>query len=256
MSGAFVSYRVGSGEMRTHQQVSLAPGVYIWSGTTRGGKSVTGLGLTLALNSFSENKPKVLATYHSVYEPGSPAYSHAGLAGSSKIDEYTTASVGPFSNPELYMNEFSAALSIIRKAAPDVRVVVVSDSLSAAVKSYQLDKRAGMGTFEKGIQPLDRQFLVDLSQICTRSNVTMFAVVNPDLLPVGPWMEAVTEGYVNVISPGLFTKRERSSGRADVTIQLEERFVREARLGLGYPAADMLQNSDGAQVVLNPFNRP
>jgi hypothetical protein len=197
------------------------------------------------------NKGTLRAVYQPVFEPGAPLYQAASTvaATTTTLSSFEGLSSAPFREPANFINDLTNVLKKLITGPNPQRTLLVSDSITQAIKQYKLKERAGMGTFEGGVQPMDDQFLIDLGSLCQIFDLTIFAVVNPDRIPVGPRMEAITEGIGSITRVGTMTKRERGSGRVDVILNVPAESILAAAKGLNYPDRPLAAGGD------HPFNQ-
>jgi hypothetical protein len=227
--------------------ISFFEGVYFVSGPTSGGKSLTGLGLVDYINRLKRSDLR--AAYQYVFEEGAPIYSAPTSKGKTTVKSFSDLQSAPFRKPEEYLRNLGASLARIQPRGRP-RLLLVSDSLTTAVKFYELKERAGMGTGEKGVQPMDEQFFIDLSALDVLHNVSHICVINPDRLPPGSRWEAITEGLITIHMPGSFTKRDRGGGRGDEQFTVPKDNIDRAAVSLGYPKRPKHGSS-----VDHPFNK-
>jgi len=90
--------------------------------------------------------------------------------------------------------------------------LIVLDSITIPLRMYKADKkegRRGEPTMQGGLQPSDVAFVVSLNQFALKNGVVIIGVVNLDLVPFAPKLEAMCEGLIEVSKPGTIKMRNR-----------------------------------------------
>lgn len=216
---------------------ALPSGLFLVTGGTGVGKSITCAALAAAVAGINEptyvtdkgsvTVGKSLAAYMYVFEARGPelalspgkllpaleALAPVVVAG-KPFDENTTDGKYKALAKETGTEAFFSSLRDGNNKYG--RRLLIIDSVSLALRQYASPDsgekgRAGEPTMPGGLQPSDVDFCVRLNSLAARCGFTVLGLVNNDLVPFASKLEGIIEGEVNILGPGYFSFRQRST---------------------------------------------
>lgn len=211
---------------------SLYVGVYMAVAPTGTGKSVA----TAALARWA-NDVGVKAAYFSVFEPRSPTWPKVAAIGptTGAIKDFSQLiSNESFSDPsQFWIDVRSLLLGRTPKSEP---ALLIFDSATDALKANAGERFRGQPTYEGGMQPSDRDFLITGSIVAKACNVCLVLVLNTTLIPYADRLHGACEGMITIKSVTQLSRTDRSpeSARSGTIINLPEKFVQEALDTFGF----------------------
>lgn len=214
------------------EKFSLYVGVYLVLAPTGAGKSVVGASLARWANDSG-----VPAAYLSVFEPRSPTWPRINIkstnAGAIK-DFSQLISNESFSNPSQFWLDAKAILT--GRTAKSTPGLLVFDSATDALKANAGERFRGQPTYEGGMQPSDRDFLITGSIMAKTYNVALLLVLNTTLIPYADRLHGACEGLITVRSVQTFSRTDRSpeSARESHEIEIPDRYVQESLNAFGF----------------------
>lgn len=228
---------------------SLHVGVYLVIANTAKGKTI----LTASLAAWA-NSLGIPACYVSVFEPRSPTFKSrrdtararlgAGGEGGAMADVTGLSDVrSPFTDASLFWTDVDSVIAAQKKGSPGI---MIFDSITDAIKANATERFRGQPTYTGGMQPSDRDFLIQGAVRAKYYNVALLLPINSELIPYASTLVGATEGVINVINVRQFAKSDRSgrSGRMEEIVNIPVRFVNSTlnTFGMG----DFKENSIGA----------
>jgi hypothetical protein len=216
---------------------ALPSGLFLVTGGTGVGKSITCAALAAAVAGINEptyvtpdgdvTVGKSIAAYMYVFEARGPELTLSPGKLLPALEKLAPIVVEgkPFDEKKLSADERALAtltgtdsfFNSLRDATNKFgRRLLIIDSVSLALRQYASDAsgdkgRAGEPTMPGGLQPSDVDFCVRLNSLAARCGFTVLGLVNNDLVPFASKLEGIIEGEVNILGPGYFSFRQRST---------------------------------------------
>lgn len=269
MSSASSTRPVRSALMKAkmgESQISLSTGLHLAHAPAGGGKSLLCASI---VSLMTRAKEKGVTSHNGIiirpnatfnvgflyaYEDGSPTYRERSSISVATTEGEATdkADAAPyFSDPQSFHVDVFDYLSVaVQDARMDVDpkdtslitssgypVLVVIDSVGAAMRAYRPELRSKSGTMKEGMSPVDLMWCTKISSLCQQKNIIMIGIVNDELVPFADKLDGVVKGIIAVSSPYSATIQDRASGRAPVMYAADKADVSAAAAWMRYPAA-------------------
>jgi hypothetical protein len=209
----------------------FACGLYILTASTAVGKSVIGRAICVA--AVQSGWTEVGQIY--VFEPGAPEYPKL-TAGDNVENYFGKAAVFFTEGGGGSLPDFLSTTGFLKeRVGTDTPALLLVDSISDALKSFSPEGRIGAGTFEQGMQTMDRVFVEQLNNFAEKYSLVMIGVVSSDMIPFVSKLFGSCQGSIIAAGPKQFLKKQRSSGRLDEMLMITKDQLQAAVAALNYP---------------------
>jgi hypothetical protein len=221
-------------ELKFTDTFSLFVGDYLVIAHTGRGKTIASAALCAWANDIG-----IRATYAQVFEPRAPQFkplaetqrgAQAKDAGIADIKSFTGLRI-PFTDTVSFWRDFDSLIGA-KTGKPGL---IVLDSITDAIKANATERFKGQPTFPGGMQPSDRDFLIQGAARAKQHNVCLLLTINSQLIPYAAELSGATEGLLKILDVKRFTRNDRSAQtiRRDAEQEIPTRYVNAALKAFG-----------------------